>query len=242
VKKTRLNTYRDFLKKNNIKTVVCVSHRQAFWTSVLKRNEHIDISIYGVLTEFGNNLGWSYIFWDQMNGFISPLPASDLSMGIPEKLPFIQLPLQARSIYYSFSRDKGLRNHCLIIGGYFGQGSLLQTLQLLYTYHPEIYINVICGDNENLEKKIRNKYKSVNTISVFGLVDTVEPMIKKCGCVITKPGMGTLLEAHAAERKIFLFKGMPVAEANNARYAVSNFGAEWFSLSSFRNWFEHMKD
>jgi hypothetical protein len=67
-------------------------------------------------------------------------------------------------------------------------------------------------------------------------------MIKKCGCVITKPGMGTLLEAHAAERKIFLFKGMPVAEANNARYAVSNFGAEWFSLSSFRNWFEHMKD
>jgi hypothetical protein len=54
--------------------------------------------------------------------------------------------------------------------------------------------------------------------------------------VITKPGMGTLLEARAAQRKIFLIKGIPVAEANNARYALEHFDAEWFSVAAFARW------
>lgn len=242
LKKTRLDKYREFLETNRIQTVVCISHRQAFWTSVLKRNKSLDISVYGVLTEFGNNPGWRYIFWDQMNGFISPLPLSVLSMGIPEKLPFVQLPLQARSVYYSFSKTAGSRNHCLLIGGYFGQGRLLQMLQLLHSHYPDVMVYVICGDNHRLEKKIRRRYCSVNNINVSGLVDSIEQFITKCDCVITKPGMGTLLEAHAAKRKIFLFKGMPVAETNNARFAINNFGAEWFSLSAFMKWYTNSKD
>ncbi len=35
LKKTRLVKYREFLETNQIQTVVCISHSQAFWTSVL---------------------------------------------------------------------------------------------------------------------------------------------------------------------------------------------------------------
>ena len=49
--------------------------------------------------------------------------------------------------------------------------------------------------------------------------------------MVTKPGIATLLEAHAAGRKIFLVKGIPVSEDNNARYALRHFGAEWFNPS-----------
>jgi hypothetical protein len=55
--------------------------------------------------------------------------------------------------------------------------------------------------------------------------------------VITKPGISTLLEARATGRKLFLLPGMPVAEDNNAGYAVRHFGAEWFSKESFTRWY-----
>ena len=84
--------------------------------------------------------------------------------------------------------------------------------------------------------KIRNEFKHAAAIDIYGLIDSIETILSQCGCVITKPGMATLLEAHASRRKIFLFKGMPIAESNNARYAIRHFDAEWFSVPSFANW------
>src|SRR5262249_10326008 len=41
-----------------VKTVICISHRPAFWVSNLKRRRGLDISVWGVLGEYGRNLGW----------------------------------------------------------------------------------------------------------------------------------------------------------------------------------------
>jgi hypothetical protein len=236
IKSTRLVALKEFIDARQIRTVICISHRQAFWTTVLKRNESLDVSVYGVLTEFGNNLGWRYLFWDKMNGFISPLKASQLNMGIPGNLPFKQLALPARSVFYSLPLTHILNKRCLVIGGFFGQGRLLRTLRLLHSRFPDTPISVVCGDNTALEMKIRNEFKNAAAIDVYGLVDSIKPLLPHCHCVITKPGMATLLEADASRRKIFLFKGMPIAEANNARYAIEHFGAEWFSVASFSQW------
>jgi UDP-N-acetylglucosamine:LPS N-acetylglucosamine transferase len=67
-------------------------------------------------------------------------------------------------------------------------------------------------------------------------VPSLAPLLREAGCVVTKPGISTLLEAHAAGRKIFLVRGIPVAEDNNARYAARHFGAEWFEPGAFRRW------
>jgi hypothetical protein len=236
LRSTRLAALTEFIRVNRIRTVVCVSHRQAFWTAVAKRNESLDVALYGVLTEFGNNLGWKYLFWEKMNGFISPVLASDLRMGIPAGLPFKQLALPARSSFYSLPRPGAAQKRCLLIGGFFGQGRLVATLRILRRRFPAAPVSVVCGDNAALEKKLRIEFGHAAGVEIHGLLDSIEPLVSRCHCVITKPGMSTLLEAHASRRKIFLFKGMPIAESNNARYAIKHFGAQWFSEDSFSKW------
>jgi hypothetical protein len=70
----------------------------------------------------------------------------------------------------------------------------------------------------------------------------LHPLLRACASVVTKPGLGTILEAHAAGRKIFLLKGMPVAEDNNAHYALEQMRAEWFTLERFLRWYRGKSD
>jgi UDP-N-acetylglucosamine:LPS N-acetylglucosamine transferase len=110
-----------------------------------------------------------------------------------------------------------------------------QALRLLVRHFPEVHVHVVCGDNERLRRQL-SKHLGQANISTYGLLDSVEPLLSLCACVVTKPGMGTLLEARAARRKIFLFPGMPVAESHNARHAIAYFDAEWLSVAAFTRW------
>lgn len=240
--RTCLSALKEFIIFNKIKNVICVSHRQAFWTAILKRNESLDIVVYGVLTEFGNNLGWKFIFWERMNGFIAPPDVQIHKMSIPENLSVKRLSLPVRRRYYAMAAQRGSKKNCLLIGGYFGQGRLIQTAEALYSRFPGINLYILCGDNAKRKEKLRKKVGRSKRVSIIGLVDSIDEYLLNCRCVITKPGMSTLLEAHAAQRKIFLFEGMPVAEGNNARYAIKNFNAEWFSFDSFSRWLDSEKD
>ena len=232
----RLPSLKEFIVSNKIRTIICISHRQAFWTTTLKRNESLGTAVYGVLTEFGNNLGWRYIFWKEMDGFIAPPDVPIDKMSIPEQLPVKRLPLPARTRYHTMATQRGSKSHCLLIGGFFGQGRLTQTVEILQNYFTGIHLYVICGKNKRRETKLKNRFGRSETVSIIGVVDSIDEYLLQCRCVITKPGMATMLEARAARRKIFLFKGMPVAETNNACYAISNFDAEWFTVTAFSRW------
>ena len=95
---------------------------------------------------------------------------------------------------------------------------------------------MICGENASEYQDAIRVGQGDASIAVHGVVDSLVPYLQTAGAVITKPGISTILEAHAAGRKIFLLPGMPVAETNNARYAIENFGAEWFAKRSFTSW------
>lgn len=73
-------------------------------------------------------------------------------------------------------------------------------------------------------------------IRAYGVTPSLAPLLRECASIVTKPGISTLLESHAARRKIFLLKGMPVAEDNNARFAIEHFGAEQFEVKAFARW------
>jgi hypothetical protein len=236
MRRTRLELMEQFLQRNGIKTVVCISHRQAFWAGVLKRNTSARVALYGVLTEFGPSLGWKYILWDQMDGFISPLPANALGDMLPAQVPFWRFALPARSSFSSLPRPSASAGHCLLMGGFWGQGRLKGALDLLVTHFPSLPVHVVCGDNDGLLRRVRHRFGRAGNIAVYGLLDSVEPLLARCSCVVTKPGMGTLLEARASGRKIFLFRGMPVAESHNARYALTHFDAEWLTVAAFSRW------
>jgi hypothetical protein len=235
---TRLPAFKRFVVERRIASVVCVSHRQAFWTAVLKRNESLDLAVYGVLTEFGTNLGWKFMFWDQLSGFVSPVEASALNVDFPAALPFLHLPLPARSRFHALPPADGKKAHCLVVGGFWGQGRVLDTVRALVPGFPGVHFHVVCGDNPKLERAMEREFANAHNIAVSGVVDDIVPLLSRSSCVVTKPGMGTLLEAHAAGRKLFLFSGLPIAEDNNARYAIEHFGAEWVSVAGFRRWLE----
>jgi hypothetical protein len=239
---TRLPAYKAFLAKHGIATVICVSHRQAFWTTVLKRNECLDLTVYGVLTEFGTNLGWKYIFWEAMDGFVSPVEASSLDIDLPPDLPFFQWPLPARSSFHTLASTPGSRRQCLVMGGFWGQGQMLQTVQALVSTFPAVHVHAVCGENQRLQDTLTNRFGHLGNLTTYGVLDSIAPLLCACGSVVTKPGMGTLLEAHASRRKLFLFPGLPVAEANNARYAIRHFEAEWFSRAALGRWLDRGTD
>ncbi len=224
------------------KTILCVSHRPAFWVSNLKRKAEIDSKIWGVLCEFGRSYGWKYIFWKEMEGLLSPVRWEDLRGFLPATPYFHHIDLPCKQEYRALAKLPINRNHVLVSGGYWGLSSVYELVRELLSFSDDregpLQISVSTGDNEKSFRKLKNEYGENKRIQIYSKLPSLASVLGTCGAVITKPGISTLIEAHAARRKIFLVKGLPVAEDNNARYAIKNFSAEWYSKESFRRWFE----
>lgn len=218
------------------RTVICVSHRPAFWVSALKRRSGATFELWGVLGELGDTLGWRYLFWSRINRFLSPVPAGILSCPFPPGLQFDEIALPARRAYEELRTARPDRPRVLVVCGYWGQGPVVRVTSEILEAIPNAEIDVICGENADLYTEAGRIFQGDNRVALHGCVQSVLPLMRSCSAVVTKPGISTLLEAHAAGRKIFLLKGMPVAEDNNARYAVRNFDAEWFSRAALRRW------
>ncbi len=226
----------DGIKQTKARTIICVSHRSAFWISNLKRRGGIDCKLWGLLGEYGNTLGWRYIFWNQMDGFLSPMDRGELTYAFPEKLQFHKIALPARKQFEQLSAAPGDRNCVLVVCGYWGQGPILRLGQQLLAEDDRLRLHVVCGENAHVLDQVRSDFGSHPNVTVHGAVPSLVPFLREAACVITKPGISTLLEAHAAQKKIFFVKGIPVAEDNNARFAIRHFGAEWFSRKAFQRW------
>ena len=128
-------------------------------------------------------------------------------------------------------------NPVLLVCGYWSPGPIVQLLHTILADYPGLFVSVVCGENERAFRAAQEAFGPSPNVRIYGVVDTLVPLMAECSCVITKPGISTLLEAHAARRKLFLLKGMPVAEDNNARHALQHFAAEWFTRESFGRWF-----
>ncbi len=233
---TDLRSLRDEITRHGIRSVVCVSHRPAFWLANLKRSAGLDIEVVGLLGEFGSSLGWKYIAWDAIDAFLSPVGRKELRFRIPPAVRFVEIELPARKAYEQLADSPGDPMSTLVICGYWGQGPIDRILKLLTRAHPDQRIHTVCGENEELFRAMQKARGDHPNVVCHGRVDSLVPILRECGSVITKPGISTLLEARAAGRKIFLLRGMPVAEDNNARFALKHFGASWFDLDCFGRW------
>ena len=233
---TDLSLLQKALAESGVRTVLCVSHRAAFWASALKRQAGLKVALWDLLGEYGMNLGYRYIFWDQMDGFLSAVDRSTLSIRFPGQVSFCRVTLPARKEFYQLAESPGYPHKVLVMCGYWGQGPLLRVLTPLLRGCPEVEFTVVCGENEDLRRKLHRHFHANARVQLLGAVPSLAPYLKEAGAVISKPGISTLLEAWAAKRKIFLIKGMPVAEDNNARHAIRHFGAEWLTVSGFERW------
>jgi len=221
-------------------TVICVSHRPAFWLSLLKTRYALDFTLWGVLVEFGNSLGWKYMCWEAINGILSPVVRQELNMPLPKHVRYITTGFICHRRFRNLSQGKGDRNQLLLVAGFWGQMQFRKTVVILRTLKrdfPQIRLHVMCGINATLYKRLSAVFISDASIRLYQEVDTLYDVLKECASVITKPGYATIVQAYTAGRKIFLLKGMPVAEDHNARYATQHLGAEWFSQKRFKGWY-----
>lgn len=218
------------------KTIICVSHRPAFWVSNLKRREGFDLAVWGVLGEYGKNLGWKYQFWEQIDGFLSPVGRQALGFRLPPHVRLMNVNLPVRQEYRDIAGVKGEVNSVLLICGFWGQGPIAEVAEKLARISPDLEIHAVCGENRKAFEQLRRLCRNNAKIRAYGVTPSLAPLLRECASVVTKPGISTLLESHAARRKIFLLKGMPVAEENNARFAIEHFGAERFEVKTFARW------
>jgi UDP-N-acetylglucosamine:LPS N-acetylglucosamine transferase len=230
--KDDLKTLEKVINRYKPKTIVCISHRTLFWLSILKEKKRYNFKLWGFLSEYGDNIGYRYLFWNQVDGFISPVEKERLSYPFDKKVRFIHCEIPARKKFYKIKA--GSKSSVLIVNGLWGQMDVEYIIRDLRSYKEDIRIDVICGENQDLYRKIR-KMEDYN-LRVYMVVGSLVQHLKKAASIITKPGLATLIEANASKRKIFLLRGLPVAEDNNARYAIENFEAQWFDIDSFARW------
>lgn len=235
----RLDSLEELLRQSQCRTVLCVSHRPGFWVSLHKRRTQASFDCWGVLTEFGPTLGWRYVFWPSLNGFLSPLERRHFHYAFPPGLRFVHAPLPVKQAYMRLSDETADRNRVLLVAGYWGQHSTSRMSHIarqLLAADTNLRVEIVCGTNERMRDQLSRRYHGESRVRVWGALDDLVDLLRGCASVVTKPGMSTLLEAHACGRKIFLIKGMPVAEEANARHALSCFGAELFSITAFLHW------
>jgi hypothetical protein len=231
-----LSRLADAIERCRPVTVICVSHRPAFWVSALKSRTGSGFEIWGVLGELGDTLGWRYLFWNGIDRFLSPVPASELSCPFPAGLQFTEVTLPPRRAYEELQETNPDPQRFLAVCGYWGQGPMIRVTRQILATVPDSQIDVVCGENADLHARASRAFHGDRRVALHGCVESMLPLMRACAAIVTKPGISTLLEAHAAKRKIFLIRGMPVAEDNNARYAIRSFGAEWFSVDALRRW------
>ncbi|MCM8797523.1 MAG: hypothetical protein NC923_06600 [Candidatus Omnitrophica bacterium] len=237
---TNLDMVEETIRSKGVKTVVCVSHRPAFWLSVLKSRRKVDFRLCGILAEFGTNLGWRYIFWEAVDQYLSPVEKSQLRLPSYPAMEYVDIKPPCRDVFYELAEIKGDANKVLLVFGYWGQISAIKAGKVIRTVtqnNPLVHVYVVCGTNRTLFKRLTDNFRGNPRVIVYGAVESLAGLMRECACVITKPGFSTLVESFAAGRKIFLLRGMPVAEDNNARYACEHFYAEWFTKDAFRSWY-----
>jgi hypothetical protein len=227
---------RERIESLGVRTILCISHRPAFWVSSLRKRAGLDFELWGLLGEYGNTLGWRYIFWDQMKGFLSPMDREELSYPYPDGLVFRKVELPAREDFHRLIGQQGDRGCVLLVCGAWGQGPIVKIVDQLLAMEHSLKIHAVCGANLLARNEATRRFDGLPNVEVHGAVESLVPFLKEAACVVTKPGISTILEAHAAGRKIFLVKGIPVSEDNNARYALRHFGAEWFDPVAFDRW------
>ena len=218
-------------------SIVAISHRAAFWAGACKARTGARVQLWGLEAEYGPSLGWQYVFWDQMDGFLSPQRAEDLPYPCPAGLAVHQVAIPVASAFTALAHGPGDPNRVLLTGGYWGLGRLAPLAQRLVAAHANLRLDVVCGDNAGLRATMERTLASYrDRVQVFGAVDTLVPLMARASAVIGKPGISTIAETAASGRRLFLLKGLPVAEDHNADYAVRQLGATWFSEEAFGQW------
>lgn len=209
--------------------IVCTHIFASLILTYLKRKGRLDPSIYlvGINTDYDLHPYWEDTEMDHIviadkkmkyklikRGFSWD---NILPIGIPisekfsehndkqeakEKLGFNELPL------------------VIVMGGSMGFGHVVKRLLQLDDCPIDFQIATICGNNEALEKRIRN-IATKKHVEVYGFVNNVNEFMDAADCIITKPGGLTSSECMAKNIPLVISDCIPGVEYVNRAFLVN---------------------
>lgn len=107
----------------------------------------------------------------------------------------------------------------LVMGGSMGFGEIqLFVTELAHIKTAEESIVILCGNNLQLENKLRRMFARVHGIRVLGFTNQVSLYMDACDVVFTKPGGLTSTEAAVKQIPIVHTKPIPGCETANLQF------------------------
>ncbi len=170
-------------------------------------------------------------FWEETNCdyYVTPherLNRGCIRRGLPrEKLLPLGIPVSGKFSQEISQREARIRlglspeeKYFLVAGGSMGAGTPEKLVDQLLEESDREQILVICGSNEKLERKLRQRYAAVERVSVKGFTTRMSLYMKACDLVFTKPGGLTSTEAAVAGALLVHTDPIPGCESANRRF------------------------
>ena len=225
----------DYIKTNHFDVVVCVHLFPAEAITALKRNMHLYIPSYFIMTDY---TCIPFLQETDLNYYIIPhehLIEEFVEKGLPrEKIVPIGIPVdekkfstrlpkpKARTQIIQSISNSNLRSEghwYLVMSGSMGFGNVEQLIaQLLQDIRPEDSIICVCGRNESLLHSLQEQFSEQRQLSLLGFTNQVSILMDASDVVFTKPGGITSTEAIVKNIPLIHTHPIPGLENHNAHF------------------------
>ena len=225
----------DYIKTNHFDVVVCVHLFPAEAITALKRNMHLYIPSYFIMTDY---TCIPFLQETDLNYYIIPhehLIEEFVEKGLPrEKIVPIGIPVdekkfstrlpkpKARTQIIQSISNSNLRSEghwYLVMSGSMGFGNVEQLIaQLLQDIRHEDSIICVCGRNESLLHSLQEQFSEQRQLSLLGFTNQVSILMDASDVVFTKPGGITSTEAIVKNIPLIHTHPIPGLENHNAHF------------------------
>ena len=225
----------DYIKKHHFDIIVCVHLFPAEAITALKRNMHMDIPSYFIMTDY---TCIPFLQETDLDYYIIPhehLIEEFVEKGLPrEKIVPIGIPVdetkfstrlpktQARAQLMKSISNPNLHldgHWYLVMSGSMGFGNVEKLIaQLLQDIRTEDSIICVCGRNEGLLHSLQGQFAEQRQLCLLGFTNQVSVLMDAADVVFTKPGGITSTEAIVKNIPIIHTHPIPGLENHNAHF------------------------
>ena len=160
-----------------------------------------------------------YWFDPRIDLILAPSPESydcTIAHGVPvDKVVQVGFPVRRRFVG-EFPTSQHETKIITVMSGAEGSGMIYSVVRMLLT-HTNAFVNVICGRNKKLTKRLRNAFgrKYRGRIRVYGFVNEIEDIIVDSDLLVMRASPNSVMEAIAMRVPVITFGQLAGQEQHN---------------------------
>lgn len=112
----------------------------------------------------------------------------------------------------------GAERSILVMAGAYGVSTDVGKTVHALLHKCDCSIQLVCGKNEKLRKKMSRIFAGEPRVIVHGFVERIDRLMSRASCIVTKAGGITLSEAMALGLPAITYRPIPGQESGNAEY------------------------